>query len=344
MSRSAPEDDRRRELGHESRDGSEEGPVDPLSALDRLPSSPRPAFRASLREAFVSGRLEDRSEAAPEPGPELRAALDAWVLPPARETFRRGLAARFVAGDAAEAPTHLRPVPANGAPRRARHEAPTSSRRRPAWLLAGLAAAAAVVALVALSGRDEPGPSWRVLEVARPARVELDGRAVSDARLAELPSALRRGGCSMTVDDGLLRMSSDEQVALEVGEHTSLRVVPREDYRGRESLVLDLRAGTVRLRTGVAFEGLVVVTTPDGRVELDEGILGIDVYDEGTCLCLVLGRGRMLPSSGGEAVELKDGFTRFFTRGGGDSGDVDLVDEHREPLEQLAGIASRELF
>lgn len=313
-----------RATGSEGRPGM---PSDEVRAeLDSWsPAAARPGFRAELRARFLAdqGALVGESSTSPELGEEgLAARLAAYEPPAARPEFRARLRRDFLgAGRASRrAPTE------SGAGR-------LLSLRSVATLLA--AAAALLLFLWA---------PWRSGATVGGSSVILNGEPVSYEERERLESSIERGDCSLSVGDEDLRvLTLDDGVFLEFPPGTDLRVLPRAPGE-RGLLELEVKTGGVRVSTREDFEGRILVHTPDAVISLAGPAIGIDVFPEGTCLCILDGAAEM--SGKGQSPNSRRvsvGEMAFVERGESDfavQGDL----HHQRELEAFAETSDRYLF
>lgn len=293
--------------------------------LDRaeLPRA-REEFKARLRAEFVSG--ESMSDARAVPEPALAALLDQEQGPSARAEFKAGLKARFVgATESAAAP------PLDEVPRVARAE-----RRRLRLLVGGIAAAAMIAVLFAQGVFGPSRPRWHALSVDF-AELEIDGERAADLTGPELDSRLSRAR-QVATGSGTFRMEYENRFVLELGEHTVLGLDRMPDTARAKDLVLVGSAGSFRVATGPEFSGTELqFATSLFDAHVTGTVFGIDVLDEGICLCVTEGAVDLVPSLGAapEHHAVREG-RRCSVDWMGRTMEDTVCPPHAAPLEGLA--------
>ena len=256
---------------------------------------PRPAFQARLRERFLE--LSDRTSesASRELGPERTGEVLDFVSflrksappPSPREAFRAELRGSFLAARASkEREAVATPVAPRSLPDRGSARAPARPR---SWLfpsLVGLAAAAALVALLVPVLRRPSGP-WRVVGV--------EGATTVSRSSGGPPIASRNGTIDLgdllehpeefTVETGSLRLAFEDEFRMEVRPGTRLALA-RDGSRA-----LSLPQGELFLQTFAGYGGSgLAVDTPDAQVSVHGTTLGVRADGMGTCVCVVDGK------------------------------------------------------
>ena len=291
---------------------AEEPRADLRAALDAFEvPGPRAEFRSDLMQRFTSGQMA----ALDEPTPELAAALDAWEVPAARSAFREELRSRFLAGE--EQP-----------------QAQVHSLRR--YFIAAAAAALFVLGWISPWG---PGyvAGWRAvsLDQAVTPVVNIDGREVRADQAATFDKAFN-GGCRVATDQQALRVYCDTAgVVVEIAPQTEIEVLREGGW-----MVLEIESGTLRLSTAEGFDEDLRVRTPDAEIQLKGRSLGVDVYDEGTCLCILEGQATLIPNDGSGERRVIDNSTAFVYRDREESVVMQGGVHHDEPLVELLDVSA----
>lgn len=259
--------------------------------LDRSEVPPaRAEFKEHLRAMFLAGESMSAAadEAGTEPEPALAALLDQGLVLPSRPEFRASLRKRFVSVAGA---TPLTPL---AVPRAA-----GTQRRHLRLLVGGVAAAAAVVAMLFVQGVFAPGTAkWHAL-AGDYAGLRIDGERVADLSAAELDHRLDHARRVSTAG-GTLRMEYDDgRFVLELGADTVLGLDRMPAAVDAKDLVLVGDAGSFRVVTGPKFPGTELqFATSLFEARVTGTVFGIDVLEEGICLCVTEGTVDLVPIVG----------------------------------------------
>lgn len=286
---------------------TEEPRNDLRAALDAFEVPPaRAEFREELARRFSSGELAE----VDEPSPELAAALDGWSVPAARPAFREELRSRFLAGE---------------------EERPAEVHSLMRYLVAAAVAAAIVLAWFSPWG---PGyvAGWRAVALDQDVTpvVYIDGSEVSADQSAAFDKAFN-GGCRMQTSDEALRVYCDTAgLVVEVAAETELEVSRADGW-----MVLTIDQGSLRVSTDADFDEDLRVRTPDAEIELSGRALGVDVFETGTCLCILEGRATLRPLDGSGERRVIDNSTAFVYRDGEESVVMQGEVHHDAPLRDL---------
>ncbi len=312
-------------------------------------------FRARQRHAFLAAGKAGGPPSEEEAG----AQLDSRQTEPAREGFRTMLRERFLAAageyreDYDESSHELRPL-AGGAPAR-----PQPQLGMPKLLVGVLALAAAGLLYFGMGSnallgplesmpQDPSFPGWQTVNFVHGDEVVLDGNQRLSGSDERLGAALTLGGCSLETGGGKLSVIHyGEGVLLEFPPGTELRFPPvPKGERGLIEIVVE--RGGVRVATTDEFMGRILVHTPHTTIALSGPSMGIDVVEEGTCVCALAGDAQIRPlkeqegSAGG--YNIGSGRTSFVRRSGAvvefPEGDV----HHSKELENFAELGNKYLY
>lgn len=331
-------------------------PTELREALDGLGASPaNPEFRARLREQFLAAGQESGSANEVQ----VLEGLSGWEQPVARPAFRQDLRERFLAAGADQSAKVVAPAPRRVARRRARPKAPV----RPATgrLLSfrqaavGLSAAAALlIAIFIFVPERDPvvtvtpvSLGWQAVDVVDGASYSLDGADVARLDATQLERVFSRGDCSLSTGPANL-------ILLHMGDGILLEITPGSEVEfptraGADPglLEIEVRSGGLHVATTEAFQGRVVVTTPDTTIELSGTALGVDVLASGTCLCILGGEATLIPRGARDQEPLLAVFksTTFIDRADGlvVKQDRDAV-YHKEEMAAFAALGDKHLF
>lgn len=292
-------------------------PTEELAALlDGCDAPARPEFRSALRDAFVGGSI---GLSKPDPADEselpdaIRAALDAWAPAPPTAAARDAVREAFLA--AGPPFQHASGVPSAAGTRhdRERRSAPAPARRMSTQLRlvvgGGLFAAAAALLILLRGGLEGAEPSGAGAEIAQAERAgwTLDSGTVDALGEEALLAAIRVDGEALpSLDDfgialagaqrievvgASIRMRRGDAYVMELGEGTTVRFEMEDPTAPEGSDVLFAASGAVRVATGPGFDPSVplVVHTPHLRTAVTGTIYGIDVFEQGTCVCCLEG-------------------------------------------------------
>ena len=302
--------------GSGSTDAGLELPAELAGLLDSCDTTARPGFRSALRDAFVGGTIRPATQ---DPADEselpdvVRAALDAWTPVPPAAAGRDAVREAFLA--AGPPSRHASGAPSAAAHRHGgeRQPAPAPARRMSTQLRlvigGGLLAAAAAVLILLRGGLGGAEPSDARVEIARAdgAGWALDAGTIDALGERALLAAIRVDGEALPslddfgialasakrieVGDASIRMRRGDAYVMELGEGTEVRFEAEDPTAPEGSDVLFAASGAVRVATGPGFDPSVplVVHTPHLRTAVTGTIYGIDVYEQGTCVCCLEG-------------------------------------------------------
>ena len=266
---------------------------------ERLRSQTAPAggkeFRAALRAGFVAGQLAEsggeslslRCMDARRAASVIENMLTQGAPPrPARAAFAQELRRRFVDGDlpgSVRGVEQSAPIPA---PRRA----------RPALriVLAGLAAAAAILVL---SLFVPSAPRWSALDVRGAGPLIVGGEELETWDASQLGGALEAG-----VELG----TADRTVDFGFGRHLLLELRPGARIRAEAApdgeLRLHLLEGELYAKTDGAYDGpALVVRTHDLDMRMTGTVFGVMTDGVVTCVCVTRGQVELTTDGGREA-------------------------------------------
>lgn len=267
-------------------------------ALRRLapPPAAREEFRVALRDRFVGTPAPGR-EPAPAPLRPLSTGPLSWQV-------GLGLLAAAAAVALLVLGTRDGAPPDPAAPGRAddRLAAPETAPQATPAPEPVSAQPVAAVRDEPQGGLEEPQPpivaerrpeplevtpaAWRVRSAGR---VLLDGEPVGRCDLDELSRRLNGASCVDSQDDELvLELHGDVQLALV--PHTRLELAAKRRTCSRGEVGLSLECGGL-LMGPVSGQGRsrLLVETPHAVVRIAGNLLGIDVFEEGTCICVASG-------------------------------------------------------
>ena len=293
------------------------------AALDSVQAVPaRAEFKAQLAKSFLAGcHVSAESVGSSSEGASADAVLDAWQVPMARPEFREALRAQFLAEE---------PVSDN--------VAPIHSIR--AYLAVAVAAAALVLFWFA-PWKSAIHEGWHAIGFdhakATPV-VAIDGEDVPYTDFAALNSAFHRGCQIETSTEALQVLRVEEGVLLEIAEATRLEVARIVGKGDAMDLHFVITTGAFRVATGLEFKGRILIQTPDAEIELAGRSLGIDVLDNGTCLCVLEGEAKMTATDGTGELHLLSNSTAFFPRAGSEGKMVEGMVHHGDPLMTLRAV------
>ncbi len=136
-----------------------------------------------------------------------------------------------------------------------------------------------------------------------------------------------------------------EGVMLEFPAETELRFPPRPE--GESGLFeVEVIKGGLHVATTVDFQGRVLVYTPDATISLSGHSVGVDVYPEGTCLCILDGTAG-LKRRGDESAEtltIDSMSTAFVGRDGTITQPPKGNVHHLAEMEQFAELGDKYLY
>jgi hypothetical protein len=217
-----------------------------------------------------------------------------------------------------------------------------------------LLAAAAAVLLVMNAGRGGDGPhpegdqnvvpidteSLWTLDAATVAAFAdqdafedlfVDGREV--ASIEALQEALASG---RIVENGgeTLRIRRGDEFVLELGPGAAIDLAPVTAGEAVASRQIDVDRGSVRVATGPGFnrDQPLVLRSRHVRSEVMGTVFGIDVTEDFTCVCCLVGSVHTMPTSAGCPVMDVDANSTRIVRGSGSSNMRVLVEHHRGGL------------
>ena len=286
------------------------------------------AFRARLRDEFVTGRLAQVAEN--------RERLKSALEEPARPAFRSQLAARFVLGqlddEAATEPTAIPRVAGTqgalvagtqGAPgpqldRAAPvHDFATARRRLVPTIVIGLLAAAAILftTLPTLLG-----PQWSTRPDVDVTGVVFDQQAIDAGE--PLPARTDR---VLACGPEALRLSLEDRALVQLSPSSQIRFcAPMWTLFGSVRAPVHVDSGVLDVQTVQGEEHLdLVIEAPNAEVHFDAGAVSVKVNDRGTCVVVLEGTATLESSAGQGPITITAGHRAYVPRTGG----APLIDE-----------------
>jgi hypothetical protein len=195
----------------------------------------------------------------------------------------------------------------------------------------GLAAAAAAVALVWVSGRDAEGGPLRITRLEGAGTVLADGGAIPLAELARGGESRLPAGGELHLADGALEAEWPGVLSLRVQGATDA-VLPAPGTAADDPIEIEIRGGEILFVTGPDFPGReLLVRTPDGRVDVVGTAFAVWRDANGTCVCVIEGE----PSVGVDAAHLepvRPGTRKVMPADGSAGKILDIVPKHRDDL------------
>lgn len=325
---------------HEKREPVEGQGADRLEEeLARLPRpAARPEFKEELRSRFVHGE-EVEGETVLR---KLTHGLDELPMSPAPDDFREKLRSQFVSGSFTAVEDELPELPADSVPvrpaapgQRVRSPRPTRTPRRAAppaprrprglKVAATLTLAAAAAALVLIVK-----PPITTADEVQWHRIDVTAEGKFLARIHEWQEVT-------TGENERMRLAYDSNSFVEIAPSTQVKRVERDGElpclsASRGALYLSAPDGT----DPVSFQ----IETPDAVLEIRARAIGIDIYPEGTCVCVLDGEVELTPRLGDPVSRtIHTGGSCFLQREGGLMVKDGLFDDHVTPIESLREFA-----
>lgn len=248
--------------------------------------------------------------------------LSEHQLPKPRRAFRQEMQDAFVSGEFPEREnceafrTELRKRFVSGKVR---------SKPRVPRLLRVLLPVAAAVALIFTQLPIGIGGTqgWEILEVVEDASVL---GAIADWQ--EIHTSQDR-----------LRLGYGNDVFVEIGASS---LVQRTNVGGER---LNAKEGSLVFTASEGEQQITfLIETPDAVVQISSNSVGVDVYDEGTCVCVLSGEVIVTPRIGeSESVSIGPGRACFIQRDGTLRIMEGLQESHSSPIEELRKFAELRL-
>jgi len=168
--------------------------------------------------------------------------------------------------------------------------------------------------------------------------VTIDGVPIQSGDRARVERALVEARDIRTASN--LRVRLGDWYALELAPGSHLSLSPIEQRSRLEPLFMQIDSGTLRVRTGPAFRGDVMrIDTDDVSVSVTGTTLGIDIVDDGTCVCCLNGSVKVTPARSKTSDTLTGEGTYHAYRAGGAPKKAAIVEKHAEPLRALDALA-----
>jgi len=284
----------------------------------------------------------DEPNFEPEPETGLSRALERWKATPAREEFRAKLREQFLAapfearvdGEGLESEPEIHvdePLRPDFSFERRRAAARTGGRRH--W--SGIAALAAIAALLLIVMRWPGANAWSVAPSSTFTQVLIDGREFRPAQGEQLSAALASGS-RVEVEGGTLELAFGERLALGLAPGTSLRLSAWPARDAPAAFSLRQERGSLAIATGPRFAGCELrVQTPDALVHVLGTQFVIDVEPgAGTCVCCREGAVEVR-AAGLPAFEVPGGRMGFVFEDGKDPIKGQGIEAHLAPIESL---------
>ena len=234
----------------------------------------------------------------------------------ADEGYRQRLKWQFVTG---EFPSELK---GNGRPSAGRW-------RRWGWTLLP---AAVMLLLVAIS-LPGPDPSWKVLDALGQGRIVVDEGTIL-ARDPKLPGRSIAAGARVAIADGIiLDLVVDDTLLFELADGTDMDL-PRRAGRGfGRPLLVELRAGELRLKTGPGFSGKRLhILTADARTEVVGTTVSVYKESELTCVCVLDGEA-LIGEDEDRLQRIPSGMRKVMFADGRPSMVTEIEPHHKEGLQ-----------
>jgi len=267
---------------------------------------------------------------------------------PARTEFRSRLRDAFQAGTLT-APATRSPAPreAGPAPGRLAVRAGGASRRpwltpERTWILAPLAAAAALLVVVAL----DRGPAWRVTHVSGEGIAIVDQTPVPLNHVEEMSSALHAGARVRVPDGAEIEITAGTELVVRMMSGTDAIVPPTPSRWLHRRVTGRIEHGQWRITTGPRFAGArLEVETPHADIEVSGTTLSVICEPTGTCVCVFEGRVRV-GHTPRDRVSVEAGHLRYVWADGGPPKDAGIRPIENEQLgkfreEKRAELADR---
>jgi hypothetical protein len=197
----------------------------------------------------------------------------------------------------------------------------------PGWR--SMAAAAAAVFLVVLTGILNQGPSWRITGLRGDGTVRLDGKSVSAADASILGTRVPAGVRVEVADGAELDLRADGILALQCTAGSDLVLPPPPPRWFARRAALHVQDGEIRVSTGPGFKGAhLAITTPDAALAVTGTTFAVILEPTGTCVCVFEGMVQVGPRAG-PGAPVTSGNRRYVFRDGRPMEDAAMRDvEH----------------
>jgi ferric-dicitrate binding protein FerR (iron transport regulator) len=209
----------------------------------------------------------------------------------------------------------------------------TSPRRRAwAWVLAPVAAAAAIVLAIGLNR----APGWIVTASLGEGSVAVDGRPVSSGHLDELARLVRAGVRVRTSEGVVLRLASRGFGMIEIapGSDVTLPAAPGRWFA--RSVQAEVQGGVARFSTAPAFHGArLAIMTPEAQVQVVGTTFAVLAMPVGTCVCVLDGHVKMAERGNGSMVAIAPGMRHEIFNTGQPAMDDRMLAPQVKPLTAL---------
>jgi ferric-dicitrate binding protein FerR (iron transport regulator) len=266
-----------------------------------------------------------------EPDVFVERALASVRRPAARAEFKEKLCREFSAVPRRDAKTPLFDVVDEPRPVR-------STRRGGRLVWAGLAAAAAVIAMLAYL---KPSDSrWRVVEGTAAGVVTIDGVSISSDDRERLERSLVEARNIHA--ESRLRLRFADWYLLELEPHSDVQLSPIEQRTRTEPLYLQVGKGTLCVCTGPSFRGAEMrIDTDEVSLRVTGTNFAVDLVADGTCVCCLHGALKATPSKSKTTEAVGDRRTFHVFKSGEEPKRGEIVERHAEPLHELEELALR---
>jgi len=229
-----------------------------------------------------------------------------------------GDAAARAVRDAVAARTHGRPDPAFrsrlkekftsgrfGAPRVPLPQRPWFARH--ALLLPVAAGLLVVAGLVA-----NRGPDWRVVSANGDGRVHVGSASFTPGEHERIAAALRRGGDVRIEGAVTLDLVAPGVLAVTLAPGTSMTLPAAPGRWWSRAVRAHVSAGDAYFSSGRSFHGArLSVSTPEVEVLAVGTAFAVLRHEQGSCVCVMEGRVRVVTLSGGATVDVPEGMRRL---------------------------------
>jgi hypothetical protein len=211
---------------------------------------------------------------------------------------------------------------------------PLPTERRSVWptiLRWAYIPAAAAIILVVMTIANQ-GPDWKVIGAPTEGTVLIDGQRVGMQGIRRLEKLMEPGAEIEIPAGSELTLFGQGTLVFQAtpGTRMTIPTIPGR-WLGR-TLVTRVDQGEVRFLTGPEFAGhRLVVTTPEGRVEVTGTVISV-LRDEGvTCVCVMSGEA-MIGMNEADMEPIPEGKRKVMFGDGRDPMIVDILPEHRRGL------------
>lgn len=258
--------------------------------------------------------------------------------PSAAPAFKASLRERFL--DLADPGASPAPIPITASPDPLRFGPgagqPERTRLFPFIWPFVLAASVAFILYFVLA-RDAH-PRWRVLEATPTGEFMVDSLRFKGSDAALLSDALQTAHEIRTFDAGL-RLQLRDDLVLDIAPGTQLSQM---SFPPAGAYTIYANAGALHVCTGPTFSGNRLRILTDNMESTVIGtIFGVDVLENGTCVCCIEGTVRCDPRDGGGAKSVEAGAMCFAYNDGKKSAWGQAHEPHTRPLQELRAEAAK---